>query len=193
MPPALINDHTARVLPCAYPLDDFYAEAGRALPDIQPIDGPEVPEPFRSLLVHDADMTPTLERFHGRAVHLEVLHRRQRDDSYYREVVLLLDGTEQAVEFGAIKIHLALFPPAARQAILGEREPLGHVLAQHGIRHTSRPKAFLKIQADDFICRALRLPAPAVLYGRRNTLFDPQHRPLAEIVEILPPATPKKA
>jgi len=26
------------------------------------------------------------------------------------------------------------------------------------------------------------------LYGRRNTLFDPQERPLAEIVEILPPA-----
>ena len=56
-------------------------------------------------------------------------------------------------------------------------------------RHTSRPKAFLRIQADEFIRRALRLDGPAVLYGRRNTLFDPVQRPLAEIVEILPPAT----
>jgi len=31
-----------------------------------------------------------------------------------------------------------------------------------------------------------------VLYGRRNTLFDPQQRPLAEIVEILPPAIAKQ-
>ena len=33
----------------------------------------------------------------------------------------------------------------------------------------------------------LKLRQAQLLYGRRNTLFDPQGRRLAEIVEILPP------
>ena len=38
------------------------------------------------------------------------------------------------------------------------------------------------------INEALKLSGAHVLFGRRNTLFDPQGNPLAEIVEILPPA-----
>jgi chorismate-pyruvate lyase len=174
------------VMPMAYPLDDFYAQAGRPLPQIVAINGAEMPEPYRTLLVHDADMTPTLEQFHGTPIHLRVLKAQERDGAYYREVVLLLDGSDAAVEFGAIKIHLNLFPPAAQRAIRTGELPLGHVLADFRIKHTSRPKAFLKIQADDFINEALGLPSPQTLYGRRNTLFDLQQRSLAEIVEILP-------
>ncbi len=174
------------VLPIAYPLDDFYAQALRALPEIVAVDGDDVPEPYRSLLVHDSDMTPTLEKFHADMIHLKVLRSQERDGAYYREVVLLLDRSDAAVEFGAIKISLNLFPAAAQRAILNETMPLGHLLAEFHIKHTSRPKAFLKIQADDFICDALGLRKPVVLYGRRNTLFDSQQRSLAEIVEILP-------
>lgn len=179
------------VLPVAYPLDDFYARASRPLPPIRQIAGDEMPEPYRTLLVHEEDMTPTLEEFHGANVHLRVLNRQQRDGAYYREVVLLLDGSNIAVEFGAIRINVDLFPPAAKAAILKEGLPLGHVLAEHKIKHTSRPKGFLSIEADDFINGALGLHGPQTLYGRRNTLYDSQKRSLAEIVEILPPTQPK--
>ena len=174
------------VLPIAYPLDDFYAQAGRDLPAIEPMAGDAVPEPYKSLLVHQDDMTPTLEKFHGERIHLAVLSRQQRDDFYFREVVLLLDKSDKPVEFGAIKINLALFPPAARKEILDERRPLGTLLADYAITHASRPKAFLRVQSDDFINAALKLSQSQWLYGRRNTLWDPQQRPLAEIVEILP-------
>ena len=116
------------------------------------------------------------------------LSRQQRDDFYFREVVLLLDKSDKPVEFGAIKINLALFPSAARKEILEERRPLGTLLGDYTIVHTSRPKAYLRIQSDDFINAAFRLDKSQWLYGRRNTLWDPQQRPLAEIVEILPPA-----
>jgi hypothetical protein len=175
-------------LPIAYPLDDFYAQAGRALPPIEAVEGNAVPEPYKSLLVHQDDMTPTLEKFHGERIHLAVLSRQQRDDFYFREVVLRLDKSDKPVEFGAIKINLALFPPAARKEILEERRPLGTLLADYTITHTSRPKAFLRIQSDSFINSALQLGGTQWLYGRRNTLWDPQLRSLAEIVEILPPA-----
>lgn len=177
------------VLPIAYPLDDFYAQARRPLPEIASISGAEMPQPCRTLLVHDADMTPTLERFYGAQLHLRVLNSQQRNGAYYREVVLLTDGANVPVEFGAIRINLPLFPAGARKAILDENLPLGHVLADFRIKHTSRPKAYLKIKSDDFIDTALGLKGPLTLFGRRNTLFDSQRRSLAEIVEILPNAS----
>ena len=178
----------ATINPFAYPLDDFYAKASRALPRIVAVTGAEIPEPQRTLLVHDSDMTPTLEKFHGDEIHLRVIHSEEREGAYYREVVLLLAKNKRAVEFGAIKINLNLFPTAAQRSILEEDLPLGTVLARFKVKHTSKPKAYLRIEADDFICDALKIKSGQTLYGRRNTLFDSQHRPLAEIVEILPPA-----
>ncbi len=174
-------------LPIAYPLDDFYAQQNLPLPRIDAVDGKDVPEPYKSLLVHGDDMTPTLEKFHGAEVHLTVMRRQQRGDFYFREVVLTLDGTNRPIEFGAIKMNLTLFSPAARKLILEEREPLGHILRDCAVAHASRPKAYLRVESDDFINSALQLTGRHTLYGRRNTHFDTQNRPLAEIVEILPP------
>ena len=193
-PPATNSTRPASgALPFAYPLDEFYALANRELPAIEQLSGDAVPEPQRTLLVHQHDMTPTLEKFHGDRVHLQVISRQTRGDFYFREVVLLLDGSNGAVEFGAIKINLALFPPVARRHILEEKQPLGTILGQDHIVHSSRPKAYLKIQPDAFIREALQLGGGKMtLYGRRNTLFDNQQRPLAEIVEILPPSEPAR-
>jgi chorismate-pyruvate lyase len=178
--------HDPTVLPIAYPLDDFYAQAQRRLPPIAAVPGDKVPEPYRTLLVHQNDMTPTLEKFFEDRIHLRVIRSQERGEAYYREVVLVTDKTSAAVEFGAIKINLDLFPAAARRAVLDENTPLGRVLADFKLKHSSRPKAFLKIEADEFITEALRIRAGQTLYGRRNTLFDSQQRPLAEIVEVLP-------
>jgi len=172
----------------AHPLDEFYARAGMPMPPLQQVDGEEVPEPYKSLLVHQNDMTPTLEKFYQQDIHLRVLGRRRNGDEYFREVVLLLDSNDQPVEFGAIKINLNLFTPEARQEILEERRPLGHILNERHVAHASRPKAFLRLASDKLINEVLGLTGAHVLYGRCNTLFNPQDLPLAEIVEILPPA-----
>jgi chorismate-pyruvate lyase len=171
-----------------HPLDEFYAATGLPLPPLQAVEAEEVPQPYKQLLVHNDDMTPTLERFHGCDLHLRILGRRRRGNEYFREVVLLADGTEEPVEFGAIKINLNRLNEATQQHILEERRPLGHILLEDGIPHSSRPKAFLRVASDRFINEALRLSGANVLYGRRNTLYDPDGCPLAEIVEILPPS-----
>ena len=170
-----------------HPLDEFYLQMGLALPPLQQVDGEAVPQPYKQLLVHHDDMTPTLEKYYGRDIHLRLLGRRRKGNGYFREVVLLLDGTDQPVEFGAIKIYLDRFVAEARRQILEEQRPLGRILHECGVKHSSRPKAFLRLASDHFINDALQLTGANLLYGRRNTLFDPQERPLAEIVEILPP------
>jgi chorismate-pyruvate lyase len=179
-------------LPFVYPLDDFYARAGLPLPNIERIQGDAMPEPYRSLLVHERDMTPTLENFHNSDIHLKILKREQRDDFYFREVVLLLDGSDIPVEFGANKVSLSLFPPKARQLILDERVPLGRILKECEIAHSTFAKAFFRITPDELISSVLNLNSPKWLYGRRATILDGQKRPLSEIVEILP-ASPKKS
>jgi chorismate-pyruvate lyase len=183
---------TATALPYAYPLDDFYARSGLALPKIDRLSAEELPEPYRGLLAHQDDMTPTLEKFHAGRIHLEILNREQRGDYYFREVVLRLDDSEVAVEFGAIKISLLLFPAKARQLILDERVPLGRILDECGLEHTTKAKAFFSVATDDLIGKVLQLPPGTILYGRKATIVDAQQRPLAEIVEILPPINTAK-
>jgi chorismate-pyruvate lyase len=173
-----------------HPLDAFYARRGLTVPPLEAVDGEAVPEPYKTLLVHDRDMTSSLEAYHGRRVHLRLISRQVKGDDYFREVLLVLDGTEKAVEFGAIHIHLARFPEKVRALILEERLPLGRLLNDHGLSYVSRPKAYLRLASDLTIDRLLNLRGAHILFGRRNTLSNPAGEPLAEIVEILPPATP---
>ena len=180
------------VSPFLYPLDEFYAQAGRALPVIKPVDGTKVPEPYRSLLVHSGDMTSTLESFHGESIRLEVLSRQERGDFYFREVVLILVQSGRPVEFGAIKMNLALFPPTARRQILDEKLPLGRILEDYKIVYSNRPKGFFRIESDGFIQAALWLPGVVKVFGRRNALLDPRKQALAEVVEILPPIAKRR-
>ena len=49
-------------------------------------DGSKFRRPCRQLLVHENDMTPTLEAFHAERIHLSVLARRLEGDAYARQV-----------------------------------------------------------------------------------------------------------
>lgn len=171
------------------PLSAFFSgDALRQLHE-EAIDGAAMPQPYRRLLVHDSDMTSTLERYHGERLTLRVLARRQRGEVLIREVVLCGETSGTAVEFGAIRIDLARFPPPARQQILACRRPLGAVLAAFDIAYLSRPMRFLRLRANDEVARALALERGEgdPLYGRQNELLTPAGRRLAEVVEVLPP------
>lgn len=186
-----IPDQAVPASSIAYPLDEFYARSGLTLPPLDQVDGEALPEPYRTLLVHERDMTSTLEDFHHAGIHLRLISRHQREAEYFREVVLALDGTEKPVEFGAINIHLNQFPEVARQQILAERYPLGRILKDYALQYLSRPKAFIRIASDKTINGLLGLSGAHVLYGRRNTLFSPAGQSIAEIVEILPRTQPQ--
>jgi len=181
-----------RPLSYVYPLDEFYGLAGLPLPKIEVIAGDDVPEPYRQLLVHRNDMTPTLAAFHGSEIHIEVLRRERRGDFYFREVVLRLDRNASPVEFGANRVCLPRYAPEVRRQILEEHLPLGHILQACGVPHRSFPKCFLRLEADDFINRAFGLQEPRVLYGRQARILNPLGQPLSEIVEILPPLASRR-
>jgi len=169
------------------PLAGFYNAAGRSLPAVWDIAAEELPPPYRQLLDHQRDMTSTLERFHGTRTHLRVLRAGVRNGVFEREVVLALDGSDKPVEFGALTVHLELLPVGVRGLVTAGQRPFGGILVEQGVRFSSHPKAFIRVEPDATICRALALISPATLYGRCNALHDGNGRVLADIVEVLPP------
>jgi chorismate-pyruvate lyase len=175
-----------------YPLSEYYAEAGAPLPKVAAIDGAAMPEPYRSLLAHERDMTPTLEEACGGPVELRVLKYSLREDVFSRLIVLAAAPRGTLVEFGAIKIYLDRFPAAARDLIVAMKQPLGTILRTEGIAHASRPAGYFEVISDGLIGAALRLEAPARLYGRRNVLRDAGGGTLARVIEILPPNSGRK-
>ncbi len=184
-----MSAHPPVVPSVLHPLDDFYRRRHQTLPPFRILAGDAMPEPYRQLLVHDRDMTSTLETFHGKPIHLEVLERQISGDTLQRQVVLRLDESDLAVEFGAIRVHLARFTEPWRSQVVESYRPLGGILNRSGINYTSKPSGFFAIQGDPFLASALDMPVGSELFGRQNTLRTTSGEVIAEIIEILPRIT----
>ncbi|MBY0228299.1 MAG: hypothetical protein K2W96_03355, partial [Gemmataceae bacterium] len=63
------------------------------LPGRVAVAGEDVPEPYRSLLVHEHHMTVTVEAHHGGPVDVRVLDRRSDGELYSRRILLALRST----------------------------------------------------------------------------------------------------
>ena len=170
-----------------YPLSEFL-DPVPALPlATHELGGERMPEPYRSLLVHDRDMTSTLEAHHGEGIRLRLLEQRPEGEALFRRVVLVGESSGRSVEFGAIKIDLAPFSAEARRIILAGRRPLGSILADFQVPYTSRPRLFFQLDGSPVTSRIFGLSGHRPLYGRQNVLLSERGSPLAEVVEILPP------
>ena len=176
----------AKALDLLMPIQFFYLRDGRSLPEIEFIDGGEMPEPYQSLLAHSTDMTPMLREFHESEISLDVLECEASEDYVIRSVVLR-SGDGSPIEFGAIGIRLDVFNEPLRGEIAGGTAPLGGLLEQHRFFHSGSPKAYFRVKADQFTADNLDCPTGAILYGRCNALLDSDGLTFADIVEILPP------
>lgn len=171
-----------RLLPFHY----FYEKAGLDLPDFRFLEGEEVPYPYRSLLVHENDMTPTLAAFHHSRLYLKVHRYDAGDEFVMRMVGLHSQASDQPVEFGAIAIQLEPLPAEVREKVIEGRTPLGGILGEHRVAHSGSPQAYFSVPADELIASALEIREGETVYGRCNQLLDSEGIVFADIVEILP-------
>ena len=168
-----------------FPLDLAYTQAGVAQPVVKPIPPDAIPHPYRSLLVHEHDMTLTLERHHGGAVMLRTLSTTTRGQWYLRRVLLVQEYSGRPVEMGAIRLRLDAFPDRIRRQILKNELPLGRVLRNGGIDFTSQPRAFFAVTPNSEMMGVFWMREARTLYGRQTELFE-GGRKIGDIVEILP-------
>jgi len=170
-----------------YPLSRFRRDGGRMIPGYELVNETAMPEPYRSLLVHNGDMTSRLEAFHGGSIILEVLHLDRSETTYRREVVLHVEKSGLPVEYGAIEINLNAFEPELREKILEGKLPLGGLLNRYKVNYRSRPRGFFRLGTDSQMSTLFNCPETQEFYGRSNELLGDKDCLLARIVEVLRP------
>jgi len=170
------------------PLEGFYRAAGLALPPFQTARPEQMPEPYRSLLCHDSDMTSVLEAFAGQRLVLQVLQAHEAPEGLRRKVVLIGEDEPVLAELGAIRIYVdRIQDPAARERIREGHRPLGGILHEFGIEHRCEVGAFFSVTSDGLLSDAMGMSIDGKLYGRYNRLYDGADLLIAEVTEILPP------
>ena len=169
----------------AYPLDLLYERAGVAPPLVKRIAADRIPPPYSGLLVHQNEMTSTLESHFGGPICVRVLSSFTKGPSYFRRVLLALKDTARPVAMGAVRIRLDVFSATVRARILSQRVPLGRILSEEGVPFRSCPTAFLQLAPNAEMMGVFWMPAAQPLYGRRTQLTLDRDR-IGDIVEILP-------
>ena len=168
-----------------YPLDALYARAGVPVPVVKLTASDRIPSPYQDLLVHQNEMTSTLERHFGGPVTVRVLSRFSRGRSYFRRVLLALKSTGRPVAMGAVRLRLDVLSPAIRARILAEKVPLGRVLSAANVRYLSRPTSFLEVTPNAEMMGIFWMPESRTMYGRRTEVTVAGEK-IGDIVEILP-------
>jgi chorismate-pyruvate lyase len=168
-----------------YPLDLACTRAGTAIPQVKVVSPHGIPQPYRSLLVHDAEMTLTLERhFDDRAI-LRPISTFSSGTFYFRRVLLARASSGRPIAMGAIRIRLDAFSQRLRTKILARQIPLGRILRENRFTYSSKVMAFLSITPTPEIMGIFWMRESRVLYGRRSEIFRDNVK-IADVVEVLP-------
>lgn len=184
---AVLPSRTPLVAPVKgilYPLDVLYSRAGVSGPTARPVPADRIPRPYRDLLVHENEMTSTLERHFCGPVTVRVQASFERGGSYFRRVLLVVGRSDRPVALAAARIRLDAFAPEIRAQILGEQAPLGRIWRAAGIEYRSVPTAFLDVSPSADMIVTFRMCEGQALYGRQTQVrLDRDH--VGDIVEIL--------
>ena len=171
------------------PLDLFYGELDLVMPEYEVVPAHALSDAGRDLLAHNEDMVARLQDHYQDTFHLSILQTRSEAGALSRLVKLVANRDNRIVEFGAIRIHLSRFSEKAVKLIREGRKPLGNILQTEKVIHRSVPQAYFRLHPDSFIAAAMGTNDESRwLYGRQNVHLNPSGQPLAEVVEILPPA-----
>lgn len=168
-----------------YPLNVVYARAGVDMPAWRMVTPDQIPAPYRSMLVHDDDMTSTLEHHYGGQVVLRALSTFSRGGWYFRRVLLVQEYSGRPVEMGAIRIKLGAFETRLKAAILKNEVPLGRLLGEGRFNYASRVKGYVALTPNPEMMGVFWMREPRTLYGRRTEIMHAS-RKIGDIVEVLP-------
>ncbi len=156
------------------------------MPRVKIVTPKQIPQPYRSLLVHDTDMTLTLERHFGDRVALRPLSTFTSGRSYFRRVLLVQKYSGRPVEMGAIRMKLDAFGARVKKQILKNEIPLGRILRDAGFKYVSHAMTFLAIRPNPEMMGVFWMREPKTLYGRRTEIVRDGVK-IGDIVEVLPP------
>jgi chorismate-pyruvate lyase len=156
------------------------------LEDFEWLAGPDVPEPYHRLLVHEHHMTVTVEAHHGAPVDVRILQRRHEEDAYARRIILTLQGSDRVVLFGIVRIRLHYCSPQVREKIVAGKTPLGRILIQHNVLRRIEPTAYLRVPPTAGLMQHFTESQSRPTYGRL-AIIHCDGKSAIELLEVVAP------
>lgn len=186
-----IGAHFSR-MPHVDPLSEWHKRAS-LFPSLQPlamtvgqVAEQEVPEPYRTLLVHNNHMTKLMEDFHGSLMDVRVLERIATDRNYTRAILLVRQDIATVAQFAIAQLDLKAVPESVRRDILSEQIPMGRVLLNHKVACRIELDAIFQVTVGIGLSRHFRAPLGGVTYGRLARIFC-DGRPAFDVLEVSAP------
>lgn len=146
----------------------------------------EMPATYRELLDHEHHMTVTVENFHRSPVDVQVLQKVKTAKHYARMILLRRQSDQQVVQFGIVRLTLAMLSDPVRREIEAEQTPLGRVLIQHDVMRRIRLSQLWRVAPGPDLCYWFSLAAPVETFGR-TAMIDCDGEPAIELLEIVTP------
>ncbi len=162
----------------------LYAQLGVAPPVARKTSPVRIPSPYNGLLVHENEMTQTLEQHVGGPVTIRVLSTVLAGRWYSRRVLLVQEASGRPVALGAVRIRLDVFSAKTRARILRQQVPLGRVLREARVDYSTRPTAFFEVTPNAEMMGVFWMRDACTLYGRQTQMMLGDAR-VGDIVEIL--------
>ncbi len=145
-----------------------------------------VPDEYRRLLDHNNHMTVTVEAFHRCPVDVRVIDRRVTPTHYARKILLSRQSDGAIVQFGIMRVNLALLKDAVRERILAEDTPLGRILIENDVLRSVRLRSLWQVVPGEELQAYFALPGPLCTYGR-TAVIELNEAPAVEVLEIVTP------
>jgi chorismate-pyruvate lyase len=146
----------------------------------------EVSEPSRGLLHHNKHMTLTLEQHYGCKLDLEVFESSREGDELTRHIALTDKQRNLRVQYATARVNLSALAEPVCADIVGEREPIGHVLVKHNVQRSVTCESLVLVQRCPLVAERLGLPVDTPLYGRQAFITCDGVRAI-DVLEILRP------
>ncbi len=154
--------------------------------EIAPITATEIPETYRRLLCHEEHMTVAMEAHHESIVDVEVLNVTATGDDYARKILLRRQSDRAVVQFGIVRVNMALLSEAVRNEIEQQTRPLGRILVRHNVLRAVHLDQLWKIVPGEDLRQAFKCQKGESTFGRTATI-DLDGLRAVDVVEIVAP------
>ena len=144
----------------------------------------DMPAAYQSLLDHDDHMTVTVEAYHDSLVDVEVLDDHLDAGYYARKIVLKRRDDGHVVQFGIVRLTLALLDEEVRREVEARRIPLGRIMIKFHVMRRVELATLWKVKPGTDLCRHFSSPAPT--FGR-TAWIHVNGQAAVELLEIVAP------
>jgi chorismate-pyruvate lyase len=166
-------------------VDLFYVDSA-VLGEFNELTESDLPAVARQLLAHDKHMTVTVEAHHQCPVTVDVLQTLVTATHYARRILLRRETDRQVVQFGIVRLALALLSEEVRSEIESQSAPLGRILIEHNVLRDVRLLSLWKVKPGPDLCGHFQISQSEFCFGRTALIYC-DGVPAVELLEILRP------